>query len=137
MVICAVDASAHMDTRPEGELVQLEGGTGVKDLPLDLGSVRLAPGVSPRGGIKVKKCLHCSAHFLCVCAQHAAASICWTILLSTPLLRWEVRLLLLRHRHSAGGTESLCGRGVRRGPQGSAGPQSSMKCICGGDDHKQ
>lgn len=59
------------------------------------------------GGMKVKKSSTARVSLymaLCGgCAQHAAASICWTILLSTPLLRWEVKLLhtLLRHHHSS------------------------------------
>lgn len=79
---------------------QLQRGRRVKILPLFSWSLALAFGSCclACGGMKVKKSTSTARVSLYMalcggCTQRAAASVCWTILLSTPLLRWEVKLL--------------------------------------------
>lgn len=97
--VLLIAASPHMHTRPHEESCHQLGESSTHLCASVLGLCEFGSCCHPCGGMKVKKSTSTARGSFSValrgdCVQHAAASIYWTILLSTPLLRWEVRLLL-------------------------------------------
>lgn len=111
-------APAHACTRGPETLVSVNKSTRrnkeEKNSPLytwSLAARVFGSRLHPCGGMKVKKSSPTArlSLYVALCgAQHAAASICWTVLLSTPLLRWEVRLhhCCWHHHHTSSSSSS-------------------------------